>query len=263
VALISHLPITMRVPGIVFVALGAVATGGELAHAQNPLALPDGASVRVTAPVLPTRLYGQAILDRLNPDVLTISTPGDDARVVLPLASTSRIEVNRGRARAKGALIGATVGLLAGGAFGAKAGEGDPIASLAGTAVFSGVGSVVGGVLGFAYAPERWRTVYSNTATDVAYGVTLSSGARIARLENGAIAVRGARNRRAGMMRGAMVLAGVGVVFGGIDKSRGNLSSGNYATAVIGNAVVGAAVGYLISPRGWQQLPPSRASATP
>lgn len=76
------------------------------------------------------------------------------------------------------------------------------------------------------------------------------SFADIQRLE-----VRGGRDRRRGFMRGALILGGVGVVFGGIDLARGGISGGSYVETVVTNALIGGALGVLWSPRGWREVP--------
>lgn len=74
--------------------------------------------------------------------------------------------------------------------------------------------------------------------------------AEVQRLE-----VRGGRDRRRGFMRGALILGGIGVVFGGIDVSRGKISGGDYLETVVTNALIGGAVGVLWAPRGWRVVP--------
>ena len=67
--------------------------------------------------------------------------------------------------------------------------------------------------------------------------------------------VRGGRDRRRGMLLGAGIVGGIGLVFGGIDAANGRISGGDYVGTVITNALAGAAVGVLISPRGWREIP--------
>jgi hypothetical protein len=62
------------------------------------------------------------------------------------------------------------------------------------------------------------------------------------------------------MARGALILGRLVALFGGIDYAQGDLSGREYVGETIGNVAVGAAIGYLISPHGWQQLPPNRSS---
>lgn len=66
---------------------------------------------------------------------------------------------------------------------------------------------------------------------------------------------RGGRDRKRGMAIGGGVLGGIGLVFGGIDASRGKISGGEFAGTVIGNAVIGALLGYALAPKGWEAVP--------
>ena len=67
--------------------------------------------------------------------------------------------------------------------------------------------------------------------------------------------VRGGRDRRRGMTWGAGILGGVGLVFGGIDAANGTISGGDYVATVVTNALIGGAIGMLVSPRGWRDVP--------
>jgi hypothetical protein len=80
----------------------------------------------------------------------------------------------------------------------------------------------------------------------------------IARLE-----VRGGRDRRRGILRGALILGGIGVVFGGIDAAQGNLAGDEYAATIVTNALIGGALGLLWSPRGWREIPLQRRVTVP
>ena len=219
---------TMRKPLILFLGAAVLQIAVGLAYAQHPLILDDGARVRVSAPYLPAQLYGQIRADDVQAGVLTILTADGDARVSLPLASVSRVEVSRGRSRQKTAGIAAGIGLLAGGIIGASLEDDASIGSGLPAAALAGAGGVIGGLVGFAYAPERWRTVHEELPAKANYQVFLRSGARIKQLGNGNVAVRGERNRRAGMARGALILGGLVALFGGIDYAQGDLSGREY-----------------------------------
>ena len=80
----------------------------------------------------------------------------------------------------------------------------------------------------------------------------------IARLE-----VRGGRDRRRGFQRGALILGGAGLVFGGIDVAQGKLGTADYLVTIVTNALIGGALGLLWSPRGWREIPLQSASAAP
>lgn len=67
--------------------------------------------------------------------------------------------------------------------------------------------------------------------------------------------IRGGRDRRRGVVIGAAALGVVTGVAGGVDVSRSNISFGDYIGTLLGNIVVGGAVGYLLAPTGWLQLP--------
>lgn len=69
------------------------------------------------------------------------------------------------------------------------------------------------------------------------------------------IAVRHGRDRWRGFRYGAALLGGIGVVFGGVDVARGNLSIGEYLVTVIVNGGIGGVVGAAVAPRGWTEIP--------
>lgn len=228
---------------------------GEIEPAQPTMPFTEGARVRVIAPMLPAPLYGRALRDRVNPDRFVVVTAGGDARVSMPLASASRIDVSQGRARAKTAQFGALVGFLAAVL---DAGDGDVTQFSDDLEVmFAGVGgALLGAGAGAAFAPERWRTVHTAVVANPSYDLVLADGAHTKHLGDGTLAVRGERNRRVGTTYGLLALGGIAAVFGGRDYARGDMGGSEYASAVISNAVIGAAVGYFVSPRRWQKLPP-------
>ena len=67
--------------------------------------------------------------------------------------------------------------------------------------------------------------------------------------------VRGGRDRRRGFSRGAAVLSGIAVVFGGIDLANDKITTADYIGTIATNALIGGAIGLLVSPRGWRDVP--------
>lgn len=220
----------------------------------------EGARVRITSPFLPAPLFGRVTSRDPTTGALVVSTPGGHARVSVPLDAGQRVDVSRGRPRFASAAIGAGAGFLIGSAVGIDQAGDDPegFAALAGLIAGGGTGLIFGAVLGYAYAPERWHRGSAGAGGGDSLHVTLSSGARVRRFADGTIAVKGERDRRRGIIRGAAILGGIGLVFGGIDASKGRISHGEYVGTIAGNTIIGGALGYLVSPRGWQRLPAPR-----
>lgn len=217
--------------------------------------LPPDVRVRVSAPSLTERLHGRVVSS--GEQSIVVATPNADALVTFPIPAIERIDVSRGRNRLAMGALGAGAGLLVGAVIGASALNDDPegFAALAGLVGGGGVGLITGALLGFAYAPERWSTHYTGSGvTRDSINYTLRPGADVRRTASGQVAVRGEPDRRAGILRGAAVFAGIAVVFGGIDVARDEISSGEYASTILGNAIIGGMVGYLFSPRRWQRL---------
>jgi hypothetical protein len=74
--------------------------------------------------------------------------------------------------------------------------------------------------------------------------------------------IRSGRDRRRGALIGAALAVAVGAVAGGIDHSRGELSSAELAGTLVGNALAGGVIGFALAPRAWRKLPlPGRAPA--
>jgi hypothetical protein len=67
--------------------------------------------------------------------------------------------------------------------------------------------------------------------------------------------VRAGRDRKRGALIGAGIATAFAALFGGIDRARGEISSGELAGTVVSNAVAGALLGYAFAPRGWHRLP--------
>lgn len=227
------------------------------AHAQTTSPVREGMRVRVTARMLPAPLIGE--ISRVDPvdAEFDVTTPGGGARITLSMKAVQRIDVSCGRSRVKAASLvgglGAAVGLaVVGLEVGSEAADlGAPAASVA----LGGAGATIGALVGYAYAPERWQVVYEGSPTDLGFNVTINDEARVKNRGDGRIAVQGDRDRRQGVLRGAIILAGIAAVGGGIDAARGKSGAAEYLGAVVVNAAIGGALGYLIPPRGWQELP--------
>ena len=140
------------------------------APALSAQGVEPGMKVRVTG-ADGTRTTGRAV--SLGGDRVGVQEAGADS--VMVLAPDHAVEVSRGRNRALwtgvGVLAGATAGVLI-----TRAQESEPedIGGLQRTAdglANTATGILVGGVLGFFLAPERWRRV-----TPARVGVQPSSG---------------------------------------------------------------------------------------
>lgn len=70
--------------------------------------------------------------------------------------------------------------------------------------------------------------------------------------------VRGGEDKRRGFVIGASILGGIGLVFGGIDYSKGELTRDDYFGAIVSNALIGGLVGYVFAPKGWTDIPLTR-----
>ena len=136
------------------------------AAAQSATSIPrieSGALVRIWTDTPDSAFRGR--LQSVDPQGVTVRLDRDESRHLL-LSELDRIDVSRGRNRwvwtAAGTLVGATAGVVVSRADGG--GEGNPVGSL--DEVASGIantisGALIGGVVGFFVAPERWRTVWS------------------------------------------------------------------------------------------------------
>jgi len=69
------------------------------------------------------------------------------------------------------------------------------------------------------------------------------------------IEVRGGRDRMRGTLIGTTIATVGSALFGGIDRARGEISSGELTGTVASNAVIGGLLGYAFAPRGWIALP--------
>lgn len=95
-------------------------------------------------------------------------------------------------------------------------------------------------------------------------GTVAGTEARYAVADLAALEIRAGRNRGRGALIGATIATAGAIVFGGIDRARGGISSDELAGTVVGNAVAGGLLGYLFAPRGWRKLPlPRVAAASP
>ncbi|HEU5174023.1 MAG TPA: hypothetical protein VFT96_04640 [Gemmatimonadaceae bacterium] len=130
----------------------------ELVAAQQATAtLPAGTTIRVTAPqALTERTTGA--FQAARSDSLWMHA-GRSRQLVIPVAAVERLEVSKGRARLKWALIGAGSGALAGFVLGGMAGGKDDITGTgAATGAIAGTaqGIVLGAIGGALLAPRRW-----------------------------------------------------------------------------------------------------------
>ncbi len=78
---------------------------------------------------------------------------------------------------------------------------------------------------------------------------------RYALADLAALEVRAGKDRRRGALVGAGILAVGTGIFGGIDRSRGRISSGELVGTVASNAAFGGVLGYFLAPRGWRGVP--------
>lgn len=134
------------------------------AEAQGILP-PIGARVRVTAPDLAMHAVTGTIVGA-TADTLSIAAAKRAPRLRIPVDKLSRLEVATGKNRvlglARGAASGLVVGSLVGlGIAGLSRGEGaNGIGSLVDVAILAGsagTGLLIGGILGVAWAPDRWQ----------------------------------------------------------------------------------------------------------
>lgn len=70
--------------------------------------------------------------------------------------------------------------------------------------------------------------------------------------------VRSGHDRRRGMLIGGAATGGIALVFGGIDASRGKISTGEWMGTIVSNTIIGGLFGYMLAPRGWAQVPLGR-----
>lgn len=70
--------------------------------------------------------------------------------------------------------------------------------------------------------------------------------------------IRGGEDKRRGVLIGAAIGAGIVVVFGGIDHSRGEIGTAELLSTTVGNALIGGLIGYAFAPRGWERIPVPR-----
>jgi hypothetical protein len=152
----------------VALALGAVDLA---AQTQRPIEVEPGTRVRVTSSEAERRLVGGVAF--IDADSLVLTT--DHHRTTVSTASIQQLDVSRGRHWLTGALKGAAIGTLTGGAVfgGLVAAEGGgsgwtSVGVVAGMIIGLPTGFVVGGLVG----SERWEHRYP-TATDSSGGLAL------------------------------------------------------------------------------------------
>jgi hypothetical protein len=94
-------------------------------------------------------------------------------------------------------------------------------------------------------------------------GAPAGTETRYAMRDLASLEVRAGKDR----LRGALIGAAIGTVFssvfGAIDHARGDISSGELASTVASDAVVGGLLGFAFAPRGWRALPLPPAPGTP
>lgn len=135
------------------------------AAAQSVTSIPHieaGTRVRLWTDTTAAAL--KARMQTMDQQRLTIGVMQGNTERVLALRDLGRIDVSRGRNRlawtAAGMLVGAAAGVIASRV---DNDEGDVAGGLVETAEGLGntlAGALVGGVVGFILAPERWRTVW-------------------------------------------------------------------------------------------------------
>ncbi|HEY0809421.1 MAG TPA: hypothetical protein VGD49_04630 [Longimicrobiales bacterium] len=135
-----------------------------VAVAQDVATVPQieaGARVRIWTETLETPPLKARVQTAGSQNIAVTTNAGSPPRI-LDVNAMQRIDVSRGRNRlvwsAAGMLLGATAGVLISRADGD---EGDMIGGIDETAEGIGntiTGALVGGVVGFLVAPERWRT---------------------------------------------------------------------------------------------------------
>lgn len=246
------------------------------------------ARMRVYAPSVISGALTGNIIRNSKSNELVMLTFGDDAHVRFPFRGIERLEVSEGHSRAKYAAIGAGAGLLLGAVAGASLGKDDPsgyTGFLSGV-IIGGVGIPLGAAAGYVLAPENWKLVSDDHQGNISPpGTALRAGAmvrirpsgqkafkaRVAGATSDSIAVddgavfamrsidrievRGDRNRKKGIVRGAVAFGGIALVFGGIDTVRREISAGEWVSTTLSNAMLGGFIGSLLPPRGWQEVP--------
>lgn len=288
-----HLRLSVRT---MIAAMTATVLTSHAVHAQTigrGLRIRVDAPGHLTAPATGTTFQSRAgwIDIMLDDDVARVEIPLAAVRRVDLYAGR-----RRARGALIGALIGGVTATAAGVAIGAAQSRNEtfdiyPFA----LGVFGLLlGAPVGGIAGAIWAPTAWQEAPLFTAADSDSGaarvsvrsgvklrVTPVSGARIRAISDNsdgtgirvhnddgatsyrwsdvaAIEMRGGRDRGLGAMYGATAGALLGAIPGGIDYARDRISGSELGRTVFFNAIIGGAVGALISPRGWVPLPVPR-----
>jgi hypothetical protein len=170
---------------------GALALASALSFPSSAVAqaatLMPGSRVRITSPAyeLENRV---GTLVRLTGDSVTIDFPGKTPRLSLPIDAVSRLDLSMGVRRAAGFWRGAGIGFLVSSAIvgatylGSRdtCGSGDCAAAFA--IVAAGgvvVGSMVGGFIGLAHAPDRWESATLRAPTGAATDRLPATGFRV------------------------------------------------------------------------------------
>lgn len=103
----------------------------------------------------------------------------------------------------------------------------------------------------------RVARVDGNGSTVIVWprGTPAGTETRHAVADLASLEVRAGKDRLRGALVGATIGTLLATVFGGIDQARGNISSDELASTVVGNAAVGGVLGLVFAPRGWRRLP--------
>lgn len=262
------------------------------AAAQLPPITTIGRKVEVTAPrVLRRPVVGR--LERIAPESLGVLVTRGNTSVVVPMSAITRLRFSRGLDRARGARIGALVGLGAGAVFFASTypevrdqdvfGLGFLVLGFTSFVITPGIGAAIG----FIVAPEGWEEhrvtpspadtarlrinfgvgehvrvktdagSYSGTVsnqTENAFSVTEDGRAYpVAWRDVSEVRVRGGKDRVRGAIYGALLGIGVGILG---EQSAPTTSTGERIGAFAGSAIVFGFLGSrFLAPRGWTPLP--------
>jgi hypothetical protein len=130
--------------------------------AEGAMGLLPGARVRVLAPEFaPKPIVGT--VESSSGQRIVLRVENRDPPVVVPFAEITRLDLSRGRARGKSALIGAAIGgALAAGSMMILCQGGGDCDTTAVAAVYGAGGLVLGGGVGAIVGAERWEDVPSD-----------------------------------------------------------------------------------------------------
>jgi hypothetical protein len=130
-------------------------------RAEEVGVIAPGARVRVTAPVVGSKPLLGAIAT-VTEETLDLRVKRQEPVVSVRRADIVRLQVSRGRARRKAALIGGSIGaaaLLGVTYFDCTQWSADGCDPAASVAASAGIGFAVGAAVGALVAPERWQEI--------------------------------------------------------------------------------------------------------